>query len=167
MRRLLGRGAVFAWVLVYLFTINTPISIMLIPVLGIFWVATATFAVVSLWGITFYLLLRKDDDLQKVKDLLKKLRGENGGIKGRILRRFPKLEDEVVLPIFWIFGGFVIFGALGGVPIVMLTYPEKNLHKVLLVILAGCAINVVVWVVLVYGPLLLAAWRFISALFAG
>lgn len=167
MRRLLGRGAVFVWVLVYLFTINTPISIMLIPVLGIFWTITATFTVVSLWGITFYLLLRKDNDLQKVKDLLKKLRGKNGGIKGRVLRRMPRFEDEPVLPVFWILVGFVVFGALGGVPIVKLTYREERLFKVLIVIFAGCALNVLVWVGLVYGPPLLAVRRFVLTFLSG
>lgn len=166
MNRLVGRGAVFIWILVYWFTIHTPIPIMLIPVFGVFAAAVATFSAASLWGVTFYLLLRRDEDLEKVKGLLKRLRGKKGGIKSRVLGRIPRFEDESVLPLFWILVGFVIFGALGGVPIVKLTYPEKRFHRVLLVILVGCALNVVVWVVLVYGPPLLAVRRLFLTLFS-
>jgi len=160
--RLVGRGVVFIWVLVYWITIH---PILLIPVFGVFAVAVVTFFAASLWGVIFYLLLRSDEDLEKVKGLLKRLRGKNGGIRGRVLGHIPRFEDEPVLPLYWILVGFVIFGAVGGVPIVKLTYPEERLHRVLLVILGGCALNVVVWVILVYGPPLLAVRQLVLALF--
>jgi len=74
---------------VYWFTIHSPIPVVPIPVFGVFAAAAATFSFASLWGVTFYLLLRRDEDIEKVKGLLKRLRGKKGGIKGRILGRFP------------------------------------------------------------------------------
>lgn len=168
MRTWLHRGVLTFWVVFYFLAFRTMAPILLIPILGIWRNALITFIAMGVWSTVFYLLLLRETGIERIRERLVSLKGKSKkSIRARILRRIPGIDEPTLFSPFWIVVAFVLLDTVGGVLVIRLAYVDKKISKALLLIWIGSTVDVLFWLVLIYGYPLMAVRRIVLNIFGG
>ena len=151
----LGRILLPIWLAIYFIGFRGFWAFVFVPFIaakGIWWPTLVAFLVYGVWGSVFYLLILRGRVFDQARERLAHLQPKKEyriltWIKGRLAR----YEDLIQVSSFLTLAAFVVGGVLTGVLVVRFAYSRKYWGKALLLVWAGCAVEVLTWFLPLYG----------------
>jgi len=159
------------WLAIYMIGFRMVWVFIFVPIVvakGIWFATAIAFLVYVVWGTVFYLLIMQGSVFEQAREKLIRLTPKK---ENRLLtwikEKFTERKERALISPLWVMITFIVMGVLTGVLVVRISYPRQYLVKALLLIWAGCAVEVLTWFLPVYGGGLVLVKSVIAALFGG
>jgi len=153
----LGRILLPIWLAIYFIGFRgfwVFVFVPLVAVKGIWWSTLIAFLVYGVWGTVFYLLILRGRVFDRAREKLAHLQPQKEyRILTWIKSRLSRYEDLIQVSPLWTLAMFVVGGVLTGVLVIRVVYSQKYWRKALILVWAGCAVEVLTWFLPLYGGL--------------